>query len=89
MLSLLIVNSKQVKTQMKKKDRKCRLTNSSNQRNNRCGNSRLYRHLRKKKIIKGMIPWHGTESTGNFVVNVDWKELTAGVNRLAGGNGGK
>ena len=27
-----------------------------------------------------MITWHGI-STGNFVVNVDWKELIIGMNR--------
>ena len=33
--------------------------------------------------------YRGTVPIGNFVVNVDWKELIAGMNRLAGGNGGK
>ena len=31
-----------------------------------------------------MITWHCI-STGNFVVNVDWKELIAGMNRGSGG----
>ena len=34
-----------------------------------------------------MTTWHGI-STGNFVVNVDWKELIAGMDR-AGGSGRK
>ena len=29
---------------------------------------------------KGTITWHGI-STGNFVVNVNWKEVTTGMNR--------
>ena len=33
-----------------------------------------------QNIKEGMITWHGI-STGNFVVNVDWKELIAGINR--------
>ena len=35
---------------------------------------------RRQNIKEGMITQHGI-STGNFVVNVDWKELIAGVNR--------
>ena len=35
----------------------------------------------RRQIIKeGTITWHGI-STGNFAVNVDWKELIAGMNR--------
>ena len=32
------------------------------------------------QIKGGMITWHGI-SSGNFVVNEDWKELTAGMDR--------
>ena len=35
---------------------------------------------RRQNIKEGMITWHGI-STANFVVNVDWKELIAGMNR--------
>ena len=33
---------------------------------------------RRQNIQEGMIIWHGI-STGNFVVNVNWKELTTGM----------
>ena len=33
---------------------------------------------RRQNIKQGMITWHGI-STGNFVINVDWKELIAGM----------
>ena len=33
---------------------------------------------RRQNIKEGMIAWHCI-STGNFVVNVDWKELIAGI----------
>ena len=36
--------------------------------------------LAQTELSEGMITWHGI-STGNFVVNVDWKELIAGMNR--------
>ena len=42
---------------------------------------------RTQNIKAGMITWHGI-FTGNFVVNVDWKELIAGMNRN-GGSGGE
>ena len=35
---------------------------------------------RRQNIKEGMITWHGI-FTGNVVVNVDWKELIAGMNR--------
>ena len=35
---------------------------------------------RRQNIKKGMITWHGI-NTGNFVVNVDLKELIAGMGR--------
>ena len=35
---------------------------------------------RRQNIKEGMIMWHGI-STSNFVVNVDWKELIAGMKR--------
>ena len=35
---------------------------------------------RRQNIKEAMITWHGI-SIWNFVVNVDWKELTAGMNR--------
>ena len=35
---------------------------------------------RRQNINEGMITWHGI-STGNFVINVDGKELMAGMNR--------
>ena len=36
--------------------------------------------LAQTDIKEGMITWHDI-STGNFVVNVDWKDLIAGMNR--------
>ena len=41
----------------------------------------------RQNIGDGMITWHGI-STGNFVVNVNWKELIVGMNRSqrSGGN---
>ena len=35
---------------------------------------------RRQNIKEGTITWHGI-SIGNFVVNVDWKELIADMNR--------
>ena len=35
---------------------------------------------RRQNIKEGMITWNGI-SSGNFVVNVDWKELIAGMDR--------
>ena len=39
---------------------------------------------RRQNIKEGMITWHGI-STGTFLVNVDRKELIAGMNRSRSG----
>ena len=42
----------------------------------------MARFSRKEKIKEGTITWRGI-FIGNFVVNVDWKELVTGMNREA------
>ncbi|XP_068712677.1 uncharacterized protein [Montipora foliosa] len=48
-----------------------------------CGNL-----AQTENIKEGTTTWRGL-FTGNFVVNVDWKELIIGMNRSLRGSGGK